>query len=78
VGIDGNEEADRLANNGAMSPEVEERDFEKETAKNERRLREKGTGTKVVDEIQFEVDCEEGDLLSEDELKRMEQDQDFS
>ncbi|GAA5978893.1 hypothetical protein JCM11641_003606 [Rhodosporidiobolus odoratus] len=61
VGIEGNEQADRFANNGAMKPEAEDVDFAALTAENERKLRaRKGTVTSVED-VQWGV--EESDLL---------------
>jgi ribonuclease HI len=73
VGIDGNEMADKLANQGAMSAEVAPRDFEAATRANERKLREKGL-QKV--EVEFEVDL--GDLWTDEELDAMGKSQNFS
>lgn len=73
VGIEGNEMADKLANNGAMSAELPPRDFEAATTANEKKLKEKGL-QKV--EVEFEVDL--GDLWTDEELKEMGKSQDFS
>ncbi|GAA5841965.1 hypothetical protein JCM11251_001428 [Rhodosporidiobolus azoricus] len=77
VGIEGNEQADRFANLGALSPEVEERDFEKETRENERKLREGKGAVKRVEDVKWGVEIEEGDLLDEEELVELERNQAF-
>lgn len=76
VGIEGNEEADRFAKIGAGMGALPERDYVEERRKIEVKLKEKGTAEKE-NEITFEVLCEEGDLLSVEELRRMEEEQDF-
>lgn len=73
VGIEGNEMADKLANNGAMSAEVAPRDFDAATKANEKKLKEKGL-QKV--EVEFEVDL--GDLWTDEELEEMGKNQNFS
>lgn len=78
VGIEGNEQADRFANNGAMMPEVEDRDFAQATKENERKLKERSAGpVKSVEEVEWAVEIDEGDLLDEDELQRLEATQRF-
>ncbi|GAA6027007.1 hypothetical protein JCM8097_006034 [Rhodosporidiobolus ruineniae] len=77
VGIEGNEQADRFANNGAMMPEVEDRDFAADTKANERKLKERRGAKASVEDVQWDVELEEGDLLDEDELRELERTQDF-
>lgn len=74
IGIEGNEQADRFAKEGAVMAEVAERDYEREVREIEKKLRERGA--KKV-ELQFVVECEDGDLLSEEEMRRMEELQEF-
>ncbi|KAK4332813.1 ribonuclease HI [Rhodotorula toruloides] len=64
VGIEGNEQADRFANNGAMMPEVPDRDFAAATKENEKKLKAKGAPVQVED-VKWEIEVEEGDLLDE-------------
>lgn len=78
VGIEGNEQADRFANNGAMMPKADERDFAQATRDNERKLKErKQGGVKTVEDVEWSVDVDEGDLLDQDELKELEEKQAF-
>lgn len=76
VGIEGNEQADRLAKNGAMLPAVKEREYEKDMKEVEDRLKKKNLKVDVID-LTFEVDFEEGDLLTDEELRAMETTQYF-
>ncbi|BGO97762.1 hypothetical protein NBRC10513v2_001757 [Rhodotorula toruloides] len=76
VGIEGNEQADRFANNGAMMPEVPDRDFAAATKENEKKLKAKGAPVQVED-VKWEIEVEEGDLLDESELRELEETQDF-
>ncbi|KAJ8295517.1 Ribonuclease H [Rhodotorula toruloides] len=76
VGIEGNEQADRFANNGAMMPEVPDRDFTAATKENEKKLKAKGAPVRVED-VKWEIEVEEGDLLDESELRELEETQDF-
>lgn len=76
VGIDGNEQADRFAKAGANLAEQPERDYVAERAKVEKDLVHKGLD-KVENTIKFDVDFGEDDLLSEEELRRMSDEQDF-
>ncbi|BGP22868.1 ribonuclease HI [Rhodotorula toruloides] len=76
VGIEGNEQADRFANNGAMLPEVPDRDFAAATKENEKKLKAKGASAQV-DDVKWAVEVEEGDLLDESELRELEETQDF-
>lgn len=88
VGIEGNERADQFANNGALLPAVPERDFERAAEDNRRKLearnRSSGAAAKPVpelDEVEWSVELEElqeGDLLDEEELRRLSETQDFS
>jgi hypothetical protein len=89
VGIEGNERADQLANNGALLPAVPERDFERAAEDNRRKLeaRNRGSGLAAaapvpkLDEVEWTVELgelEEGDLLDEEELRRLSETQDFS
>lgn len=76
VGIEGNEQADRLAKNGAMLSTEPERDYAAEVKELERAL--KARGVQEVPELNFSVwDFEPSDLLTEDELKAMEESQTF-
>ncbi|GAA5938404.1 hypothetical protein JCM3775_000883 [Rhodotorula graminis] len=78
VGIEGNEQADRFANNGAMMPKVADVDFAQATRDNERKLKERKQGAvKAVEDVEWSVDVGEGDLLDEDELKELEEKQAF-
>lgn len=78
VGIEGNEQADRLANHGAFKDVLEDRDYAKDTRENEKKLREKkGAGVKVEDVEWLIAGIEEGDLLDEDELRELEEKQAF-
>ncbi|GAA5996307.1 RNA-DNA hybrid ribonuclease [Rhodotorula paludigena] len=80
VGIEGNEQADRFANNGALMPEVAERDFAAATRDNERNLRTRASGGAAVsrvEDVEWSVEIEEGDLLDEEELKALERTQEF-
>ncbi|GJN88506.1 hypothetical protein Rhopal_001472-T1 [Rhodotorula paludigena] len=80
VGIEGNEQADRFANNGALMPEVAERDFAAATRDNERKLRARasdGAAVARVEDVEWSVEIEEGDLLDEVELKALERTQEF-
>lgn len=87
VGIEGNERADQFANNGALLPAVPERDFERAAEDNRRKLeaRNRGGATAApvpkLDEVEWSVELgelEEGDLLDEEELRRLSETQDFS
>ncbi|GAA5995237.1 hypothetical protein JCM5350_002793 [Sporobolomyces pararoseus] len=76
AGQEGNEMADKLANQGAALPEAEDRDFEKLAKDNEKKLKEtKGTKVKTLDEVTWDVEI--ADLLTEEELKEMERTQEF-
>ncbi|BGP38011.1 hypothetical protein JCM10449v2_001938 [Rhodotorula kratochvilovae] len=77
VGIEGNEQADRFANNGAMQPAIADRDFAAATRENERRLRERKAGVSRVEDVEWSVVVDEGDLLDEDELRELEEKQAF-
>ncbi|KAK4053801.1 hypothetical protein OIV83_001457 [Microbotryomycetes sp. JL201] len=74
VGIDGNEQADRLANEGALMPQVPDIDFEKLTKENERRMKEKQPDLSA-DSIEFNV--VPADLASREELEHMSRTQEF-
>ncbi|KAK4705755.1 ribonuclease HI, partial [Phenoliferia sp. Uapishka_3] len=74
-GIDGNEEADRLANQGAEMGAVKERNYEAETKALLAQLAKKGS--KVVDGDLYDVDIGEELLLTDEELQWMEESQDF-
>ncbi|GAA5948488.1 hypothetical protein JCM21900_002726 [Sporobolomyces salmonicolor] len=78
VGIEGNEMADRLANNGALMPVAEDRDFEKLAKENENKLRERrGASISSIEDARWDVEVEEGDLLTQADLTALEQKQDF-
>ncbi|CEQ39747.1 SPOSA6832_01286 [Sporobolomyces salmonicolor] len=78
VGIEGNEMADRLANNGALMPVAEDRDFEKLAKENENKLRERrGASISSIEDARWGVEVEEGDLLTQEDLTALEQKQDF-
>lgn len=72
VGIEGNEMADKFANTGAMSPEVPDRDFEADTAKNKQRAKERG-----VSHQDIEYDVLLDDLLTVEELNELSDSQQF-
>ncbi|GAA5820486.1 hypothetical protein JCM10212_003814 [Sporobolomyces blumeae] len=81
-GDEGNEMADQLANQGAMMSVAHERDFERLAEANQRKLRElqKTKGHKVgIEDVQWEYDLGdlEGALLSDDQLRDLERNQDF-
>ena len=75
-GIDGNEQADVLAKNGATLPAVPERNYAADTKALEKRLREKGL-LKFKQEVLFEVDIGEDLLLTPEELREMGEKQSF-
>ncbi|KAK4058846.1 hypothetical protein OIO90_000292 [Microbotryomycetes sp. JL221] len=77
IGIEGNEQADRLANEGALMPQVKGPDFEAMTQDNEKlaKMWRASSGTNLFDAVQWNVDAE--DLAGDDELKEMERTQDF-
>ncbi|GAA5862194.1 hypothetical protein JCM3774_004817 [Rhodotorula dairenensis] len=87
VGIEGNERADQFANQGALMPAVPERDFERAAEENRRRLeatnRARTAESPPVpepEEVEWSVELEElgeGDLLDEQELRRLSETQDF-
>ncbi|GAA5978425.1 hypothetical protein JCM10908_004350 [Rhodotorula pacifica] len=88
VGIEGNERADQFANNGAMMPPLPEWDFERAAEDNRRKLEERneresrrGSVPKPLEEeVEWSVELEEleeGDLLDEEELRRLSETQDF-
>ncbi|GAA6016533.1 hypothetical protein JCM10207_002830 [Rhodosporidiobolus poonsookiae] len=80
VGIEGNEQADRFANAGALKPPAPDRDFAQATKDNERKLREgagKGESKVKVEDVKWEVEIEEGDLLDAEELAELERTQAF-
>lgn len=72
VGIEGNEMADKLANNGALLEVKDPVDFAALTRANEKLLTAKG---KANVKPLFEVD--EGDLWTDEEMREMEQSQEF-
>ncbi|GAA5931898.1 RNA-DNA hybrid ribonuclease [Sporobolomyces koalae] len=75
AGQEGNEMADKLANQGAALPKAQDRDFEALAQENERKLKADKKGKVVtLDEVTWDV---ESDLLSEAELQEMERKQDF-
>lgn len=75
AGQEGNEMADKLANQGAALPKAQDRDFEALAQENERKLKADKRGKVVtLDEVTWDV---ESDLLSEAELQEMERKQDF-
>lgn len=79
VGIEGNEMADKLANNGATMFEVKARDFEKDTRANEAKLRKRKGGEDVKIEtidLTYEVEADV-ELWTEEEMKRMGEKQEF-
>jgi ribonuclease HI len=78
AGQEGNEMADKLANQGAALPVAQDRDFEKLAKENEKKLKEnKGAKVKTIDEVTWDVEIETADLLTEEELKEMERTQEF-
>merc|ERR1712093_257818 len=77
VGIEGNEQADRFANNGALMPVAQDRDFAQATRDNEQKLKERKKGASTVEDVTWSVDVGEGDLLDDAELKELEQNQVF-
>ncbi|BGP13936.1 hypothetical protein JCM10213_003852 [Rhodosporidiobolus nylandii] len=77
VGIEGNEQADRFANTGAMMPEAKDRDFAALTKENEKKLEARRGPVAKVEDVQWGVEIEEGDLLDPLELDELEKKQDF-
>ncbi|GAA6056401.1 hypothetical protein JCM3770_000684 [Rhodotorula araucariae] len=77
VGIEGNEQADRFANNGALLPAVADRDFAQATRENEQKLRARKAPISLVEDVEWSVEVDEGDLLDEDELRELEEKQAF-
>ncbi|SCV69007.1 BQ2448_2027 [Microbotryum intermedium] len=77
VGIAANEEADRLANLGALKTVTRDRDFAKEAKELEEKVKKEKKGFKRADSVEFEVEVEEGDLLTEEELRELDEKQDF-
>lgn len=76
AGQEGNEMADKLANEGAALPKAVARDFERLAIANEERLqRSKGAQIKTIDQVTWDV--ETADLLTDEELKEMERTQEF-
>lgn len=84
----GNEQADKFAKAGALKEFVQERDYARDPERNGRRK--KGVrsrspemellgGREQLDEmiLSFEVDCTEADILTPEELRAMEDDQNF-
>jgi hypothetical protein len=66
-----------MANHGAFKEVAEDRDFAKLTRENERLLREK-KGTKAsLEDVEWAVQIEEGDLLTAEELLEFEDRQSF-
>ncbi|GAA6054566.1 hypothetical protein JCM3770_006035 [Rhodotorula araucariae] len=77
VGIEGNEQADRFANNGALLPAVADRDFAQATRENEQKLRARKAPVSRVEDVEWSVEVDEGDLLDGDELRELEEKQAF-
>ncbi|GAA5904926.1 ribonuclease H family protein [Sporobolomyces salmoneus] len=76
AGQDGNEMADKLANQGAALPEAVDRDFDQLAKDNEKKLKEsKNVKIHSIDEVTWDV--ETADLLTEEELREMERTQEF-
>lgn len=79
VGIEGNEQADRFANNGAMMPEIDDRDFAQAARDNERKLAaRKKAPVKSVDEVEWLVELDESVLLTDEEMREMSETQNFN
>jgi len=73
---EGNEMADKLANQGAALPLAEDRDFEELAKENQMKLeKSKGAKVKSIEEITWDVEVD--DLLSAEEIEEMEKNQDF-
>ncbi|GAA5916430.1 hypothetical protein JCM5296_000053 [Sporobolomyces johnsonii] len=74
VGIEGNEMADRLANNGALMPVAEDRDFEQLARENEQKLRaRRGASISSIEDASWGVEVDEGDPLTQEDPEAVEQ-----
>ncbi|SCZ96607.1 BZ3500_MvSof-1268-A1-R1_Chr4-4g07473 [Microbotryum saponariae] len=77
VGIEANEEADRLANLGAFKPVTKDRDFAKEAKDMEDKVKRENKGIRRADSVEVEVEVDAGDLLTEEELRELDEQQNF-
>ncbi|GAA5859212.1 hypothetical protein JCM1840_003802 [Sporobolomyces johnsonii] len=74
VGIEGNEMADRLANNGALMPVAEDRDFEQLARENEEKLRaRRGASISSIEDASWGVEVDEGNPLTQEDPEAVEQ-----
>lgn len=89
AGIEGNEQADKFAKAGALMPAVIEREYERDTRRNERRKLERERTHRLLEVdraagvvqpemvLSFSVEFDDCDVLTPEELRQMELDQEF-